>query len=140
MKSRGTVALEAVIASGLTLVLLLVLTNQLMVFWQTWQRNTEDSRRRQWAAAAFDYLDRDMRDAVKVKLSRTELRIYLPEEDYVYRVTADKSFYRGTGSRFFPLAIVQSVQWWREEELVWVEITFDSESYRCCYHVPEGGP
>lgn len=140
MKLRGTAALEAVLASGLTLVLLLVLTNQLMFLWSVWRQNTEYSRQRQWAAAAFDYLDRDMGDAVRVKLAKTELRVCLIEEDYVYRVTSDKSFYRGTGSRFFPLAIVQSVQWWREGELVWVEINFEGESYRCCYLVPEDSP
>lgn len=140
MNKRGTAALEAIIASGAAMLLLIAVTGQLLIFWTVWQESNQLSRQRQWAAVAFDYLDRDMKDAQRVQLFPGELRVDLEGGSYVYRVTADKSFYRATGNRYFPLATVQSVGWWREGELVWVELVFPNECYSCCYFIPEAVP
>jgi len=137
MNGKGTVALEAVIASGLSLLLLMVLTSMLIVFWQTWHQNIQYLHQRQWTAMAFQYLDKDMKNAQGVVLTTNEIRVTLPDGTYVYRVSVEKSFYRGLGSTFYALALVDSARWWWEGDLLWVELTYPNESYRSCYFIPE---
>jgi len=137
MSKKGTVTLEAVIASGLTLLLLSVLASLLIVYWQTWHETTRSARERQWTAVAFEYLDRDIAKAERVMLTATEIRITLSEGDYVYKVGLNKSFRRGQGRSYLAFSVVESARWWWEGELLWVELTYADASYRCCYYIPE---
>src|SRR5690554_7857516 len=94
MNKKGTAALEAIIASGQVLLLLTVLASLLIIFWHNWQDNTQYSRQRQWAAMAFDYLDRDIGNAQRVVVSSNEINLHIQEDRYNYRVSPEKSFYR----------------------------------------------
>lgn len=133
MNKRGMVALEALIASAQVLLLAAAVSGLLVIFWQSWLESTQASRQRQWSTVAFAYLDADLRNAEKVTVTFSEIRVIQEGKEYVYRVTADKSFYRGEGSAFYPLAKVISVRWWQEGNLLWIEIYYPKESYRCCY-------
>jgi len=133
MNKRGMVALEALIASAQVLLLAAAVSGLLVIFWQSWLESTLASRQRQWSTVAFAYLDADLRNAEKVTVTFSEIRVIQEGKEYVYRVTADKSFYRGEGSAFYPLAKVNSVRWWQEGNLLWIEIYYPEESYRCCY-------
>lgn len=133
MNKRGMVALEALIASAQVLLLAAAVSGLLVIFWQSWLESTQASRQRQWSTVAFSYLDADLRNAEKVTVTFSEIRVIQEGKEYVYRVTADKSFYRGEGSAFYPLAKVNSVRWWQEGNLLWIEIYYPEESYRCCY-------
>ena len=138
MNKKGTIALEAVIASGLALLLLSVIASQLLVFWQSWHQLTQDGRQRQWTVTAFEYLEKDIRQAQQIILTSNEIRLTLPEGNYVYRVNNENSFYRGQTSPstyYFSLAIVDSARWWREGELVWIELTYPNESYKSCFYI-----
>jgi len=137
MNKRGTIALEALIASAQILLLAAAVASLLGTFWQSWHGSNEASRQRQWSAAAFAYLDADLENAQRVMLSASEIRVIQATGVVVYRVTADKSFYRGLGNSFYPLAVVDSVRWWRDGKLLWIELYFSEESYRCCYCMPE---
>lgn len=133
MNKRGMVALEALIASAQVLLLAAAVSGLLVIFWQSWLESTQASRQRQWSTVAFAYLDADLRNAEKISVTFSEIRVIQEGKEYVYRVTADKSFYRGEGSAFYPLAKVNSVRWWQEGNLLWIEINYPEESYRCCY-------
>ncbi|HBS94056.1 MAG TPA: hypothetical protein DG577_03715 [Firmicutes bacterium] len=133
MNKRGMVALEALIASGQVLLLAAAVSGLLVIFWQSWLKSTQASLQRQWSTVAFAYLDADLRNAEKVTVTFSEIRVIQEGKEYVYQVTADKSFYRGEGSAFYPLAKVDSVRWWQEGNLLWIEIYYPEESYRCCY-------
>ncbi|HBI55237.1 MAG TPA: hypothetical protein DDY38_00170 [Firmicutes bacterium] len=133
MNKRGMVALEALIASGQVLLLAAAVSGLLVIFWQSWLKSTQASLQRQWSTVAFAYLDADLRNAEKVTVTFSEIRVIQEGKEYVYQVTADKSFYRGEGSAFYPLAKVDSVRWWQEGNLLWIEIYYPAESYRCCY-------
>lgn len=133
MSKGGMAALEALIAAAQVLVLAAVVCTLLVTFWQTWLEHTEASRQRQWSTVAFAYLDQDLRDADKVYVTATEVRIIQGNKECIYRVTADNSFYRGLGSAFYPLGIVESVSFQLQGDLLRVELNFPGESYRCCY-------
>lgn len=137
MNKRGTIALEAAIASGLILVLLTVLAGIFTVFWQTWHETTQDNRQRQWAAMSFEYLERDIRASNKVSVTAASIQV--SNGPYEYRMSADNnSFHRRSGgTTYYALALVDSVDWWWEGELLWVELNFPNESYCCCYYIPE---
>lgn len=137
MNNRGTTALEALIASAQTLLLAAAVAGLLATFWQSWHGSNEASRQRQWSAAAFAYLDDDLENAQRVVLTDSEIRVTQATGVVVYRVTADKSFYRGVGNSFYPLAVVESVRWWRAGKMLWIELYFREESYCCCYCMPE---
>lgn len=138
MNKKGTIALEAVIASGLALMLLIVFTSLLIVFWQTWQENTQANHERQWAAMAFEYLDRDIRAATKVSATASIILVNTPGANYEYKVSKDTvSFHRGLGTSYYALALVDSANWWWEGELLWIELHFPKESYRSCFYIPE---
>ncbi|MGI6364897.1 MAG: hypothetical protein ACOX2G_04005 [Bacillota bacterium] len=138
MNKKGAIALEAILASGLTLVLLTILASLSIVFWQSWHETTQDNRQRQWAAMAFEYLDRDIAEASRVRTTTNEIQVKLPNDEFVYRLSGtDHSFYRGQGKIYYALALVESVNWWWEGELLWVQLNFPDESYRCCYYIPE---
>lgn len=133
MKKEGMAALEALLAAAQVLILAAVVCALLVTFWQTWLEKNEASRQRQWVTVAFAYLDQDLRDADQVFVTASELRILQGNREYIYRVTAENSFYRGLGSAFYPLGIVESVSFRLEGDLLWVELNFSRESYRCCY-------
>lgn len=138
MSRRGAIALEAVIAAGLTLVLLTVLAALFSVFWQSWHETTQANRQRQWAAMAFEYLDRDIRDAQRVTAAGSSIDIALAQGNIEYKVSSDAvSFHRREGTTYYALALVESVNCWWEGELLWVQLNFPGESYCCCYYVPE---
>lgn len=138
MNKQGAIALEAAIAAGLTLVLLTVLASLLSVFWQTWHETVQDNRQRQWAAMAFQYLDRDLESAQRALVSDEAIGITLAQGIVEYKVSKDTlSFHRRRGTTYDALALVDSVNWWWEGELLWVQLNFPGESYRCCYHVPQ---
>jgi hypothetical protein len=137
MNKRGTIALEALIASAQILLLAAAVASLLGTFWQSWHGSNEASRQRQWSVVAFAYLDADLENANSVVLTASEIRVSQAKGVIVYRVTADKSFYRGLGDSFYPLAIVDSVRWWRDGQLLWVELFFPEQTYRCCYCLPE---
>lgn len=133
MNKRGMAALEALIASAQILLLAAAVTGLLVTFWQVWHESNQASRQRQWTTVAFAYLDADLRNAEKVIVTASNIRVVQADMENIYQVTTDKSFYRGEGSAYYPLAIVDSVRWWQEGDLLWVEIIFPGESYRCCY-------
>lgn len=138
MNKKGTIALEALIASGLILLLLTVLASLFIVFWQSWHETTQDNRQRQWAAMAFEYLDRDIRASQKVSVNDSSIRV--SNGPYEYRMSSkEDSFHRkyGLNNTYYALAVVDSAVWWWEGELLWVELNFPNESYRCCYYIPE---
>jgi len=137
MNKKGTAALEAIIASGQVLLLLTVLASLLIIFWHNWQDNTQYSRQRQWAAMAFDYLDRDIGNAQRVVVSSNEINLHIQDDRYNYRVSPEKSFYRNLGTAYYPLAMVDAVDWWWEGDLLWIEIIYPDESYRSCYYIPQ---
>lgn len=136
MNRRGTAALEAVIASGLTLMLLLVTVSLFTAVHVQWKEISQAQLQRQWAALAFTYLDADMAEAQAVSITPLELRVTLPEGQWVYRVSAENSFYRGRGYDYYALAMVDSARWWREGDLLWVELSFPGGKYRCCWLAP----
>lgn len=139
MKRKGSIALEAVIASALTLVLLTALASLLIVFWQSWHQISQGNRQRQWAAMAFEYLDRDIREAEKVLTTARFIQITHPDGIFQYKVSSNSnSFHRAEGTIFYALALVDSANWWWEGELLWVELNFPTENYRSCYYIPEG--
>lgn len=133
MNKGGMAALEALIAAAQVLILAAVVCALLVTFWQTWLKYNEACRQRQWAAVAFAYLDQDLRDAEEVLVTASELRIVQENRECIYRVTAEKSFYRGLGSAYYPLGIVESVSFRRKGDLLWAELYFPGECYRCCY-------
>lgn len=137
MNRRGTTALEAVIASGLILMLLTAVVSQVLVFWQVWQQTTEFGRQRQWAAMTFEFLDKDMANSLQVVVDPSVLQITLPDGTAFYRVTAGDSLYRVVDGVYSPLALVDTAVWWREGNLVWVELVFPGNTYRCCYFAAE---
>lgn len=136
MNERGTVVLEALIASGLVLMLLMVLASLMILFWQYWHKDIQSTRERQWTTLAFEHLDRDIRGASRVMLTRNDMRITLADGIYIYRVSTDNSFHRSLGNTHYALAIVDSVTWWWEGNLLWIELNYRGESYRCCYYIP----
>lgn len=133
MNKRGMAALEALIASAQILLLAAAVSGLLVTFWQCWFESNEASRQRQWSTVAFAYLDADLKNAERVFVTASNIRVIQEDEEYIYQVTTDKSFYRGQGSAYYSLAIVDSVRWWQEGKLLWIEIIFPGESYRCCY-------
>lgn len=135
MNKRGMIALEALVASAQILLLAAVVCGLLVTFWQTWLACNQASRQRQWSTVAFAYLDQDLRDADRVVVTSGEIRITQGSKEYLYRVTEDNSFYRGLGSAFYPLGIVDSVSFLWERDLLWVELNYPKESYRCCYYL-----
>jgi len=135
VNQRGTIALEAVIASAVTLMLLSVVASLLISLLQIWHQDTQASRQRQWAALAFEYLDRDLATAQEVSVDAYEISVTGPGGTYVYRVSPDNSFYRGQEYQYYALALVTDVNWWWEEELLWIELDFGEQSYRRCYHL-----
>lgn len=135
MNRRGAIALEALIASGQILLLAATVTAMLSLFWQSWHGATEASHQRQWSTATFAYFEEDLAMADRVVVSPTLLKILTPEGDYVYCMTGDKSFYRGQGSAFYPLAKVDSVNWQLEGDLLWLELIFPDESYGCYFYL-----
>lgn len=138
MNKKGTIALEAVIASGLALMLLIVFTSLLVVYWQIWQENTQANRERQWAAMAFEYLCLDIREAHKVSATASSIQVTTADGNFEYKVSKDNaSFHRGRGSSYYALALVDSVNWWWEGDLLWLELNFPNETYRSCFYIPE---
>lgn len=137
MNKKGMMALEALIASAQILLLAAVVTGLLVTFWQIWLDSNRASQQRQWSTVAFAYLDQDLKSAERVVITSSAIRVFLPGEEYAYTVTSDKSFYRGKGQAYYPLALVEDVRWWQEGSLLWVEIFYPQESYRCCYCLGE---
>lgn len=137
MNKKGMIALEALIASTQILLLAAVVTGLLVTFWQIWLDSNRASQQRQWSTVAFAYLDQDLKSAERVVVTRSAIRVILPGEEYTYTVTLDKSFYRGKGQAYYALALVEDVRWWQEGSLLWVEIFYPQESYRCCYCLGE---
>lgn len=136
---RGLTLAEVLVAGGLTLMLLTLAATQTVVFWQAWQDVNAGLHQRQWAVVAFEFLDRDMRQAVAVTLGES-LVISGNEGNVSYRVTAEGSLYRRQGNTFYALAYeVCQARWWVQDRLLWVELEFYDQSKYCTgYPLPLG--
>lgn len=135
MNKKGVIALEALLASAQVLLLAATVAALLGAFWQSWHKGVIGGRQRQWSAMAFAYLERDLTKAERVVAMKAKLSIFTPEGEYIYLVTEDKSFYRGLGSAYYPLAKVESVSWSYEGNVLKLELFFPDESYSCQFYL-----